>query len=106
MAKSYTYILLCNDNSYYVGSTKNIDLRFWQHSNGIGGEYTSERLPVKLVYVEVFTRIDHAFQREHQLKKWTRKKKEALIKSDEQSLKALSKKIFSEKTNSKKEVPE
>lgn len=94
MANSYTYILKCNDDSYYVGSTKDVGLRFWQHSIGEGSEYTSERLPVHLIYVEIFTRVDHAFNREHQLKRWSRKKKEALIIGNDQSLKALSKKDF------------
>jgi len=94
MANSYVYILLCDDNSYYVGSTKDVGLRFWQHCNNKGAAYTSERLPVQLIYVEVFTRIDHAYTREHQIKKWTRKKKEALISGNIQNLKALSKKCF------------
>ena len=94
MANSFTYILECADHSYYVGSTKNLGFRFWQHCNMEGGEYTSQRLPVKLIYVEIFTRIDRAFEREHQIKKWTRKKKEALINDQTQNLKNLSKKQF------------
>jgi len=94
MANSYVYILKCSDNSYYVGSTKDVGLRFWQHCNGDGAIYTSERLPVHLVYIEIFTRIDYAFEREHQLKKWSRKKKEALISGNEKNLKGLSKKHF------------
>ena len=93
------YILLCNDSSYYVGSTKDVGLRFWQHSNGQGegAEYTLERLPVYLVYVEVFSRIDFAFNREQQIKKWTRKKKQALINGKIQELKTFSKKKFKAK---------
>ncbi|MFT7073453.1 GIY-YIG nuclease family protein [Patiriisocius sp. Uisw_017] len=34
MANAYVYILVCNDNSYYVGSTKDVGMRFWGHSNG------------------------------------------------------------------------
>ncbi len=94
MANSYLYILKCRDNSYYVGSTKDVGLRFWQHFNGEGATYTIKRLPVQLVYVEIFTRIDLAFKREHQIKKWSRKKKEALINSNEKNLKILSKKHF------------
>jgi putative endonuclease len=94
MANSYVYILKCSDDSYYAGSTKDPGLRFWQHSKGDGSSYSSKRLPVQLVYVEIFTRIDHAFKREHQLKKWSRKKKEALINGREQNLKTLSKKHF------------
>lgn len=69
ISNSYRYILKCSDASYYVGSTKDVGLRFWQHFTGKGAIYTSKRLPVQLIYVEIFTRIDHAFEREHQLKK-------------------------------------
>lgn len=94
MANSYTYILLCNDDSYYVGSTKDVGFRFWEHSNGEGGVYTAERLPVHLIYVEVFSRIDYAFKREHQLKKWSSKKKQALVNGEIKELEMLSKKKF------------
>ncbi len=94
MGNSYMYILKCSDDTYYVGSTKDLGFRFWQHLNGEGAEYTKERLPVKLVYVEVFSRIDKAFEREHQLKKWSRKKKEALMKGEITKLKSLAKKKF------------
>ncbi len=80
--KGFTYILLCSDQSYYIGSTKNIDLRVWQHQSGIGASYTKVRLPVSLVYLEEFDRIDEAFYREKQLQGWSRKKKLALINSD------------------------
>lgn len=88
------YILLCNDDSYYVGGTQDVGFCFWQHSNGEGSDYTKERLPIRLIYVEVFDQIEFAFKREHQIKKWSRKKKEALIKGDFEDLKILSKKKF------------
>jgi putative endonuclease len=77
--KGYTYILECADGSYYTGSTKDLELRLWQHQNGEGANHTKKRLPVKLVYVEEFQRIDQAFYREKQIQGWSRKKKEALI---------------------------
>lgn len=52
--KGYLYILQCVDGSYYTGSTTNIELRLWQHQQGEGAEHTAKRLPVKLVYIEVF----------------------------------------------------
>ena len=73
------YILKCSDGSYYTGSTNNLDLRISQHESGNGSNYTKSRLPVELVYVEEFTRIDAAFYREKQVQGWSRKKKEALI---------------------------
>ncbi len=78
--KGYMYILECSDGTYYTGSTKDIDLRLQQHQNGEGAYYTKERLPVKLIYVEKYSRFDHAFRREKQVQGWSRRKKEALIK--------------------------
>ena len=77
--KGYTYILLCSDDSYYTGSTKNLNLRIEQHQNGEGANHTKKRLPVKLIYYEEYNRIDEAFYREKQIQGWSRKKKEALI---------------------------
>jgi len=87
----YTYILKCNDNSYYTGSTNDIDARLWQHQNGKGANYTKKRLPVELVYLEEFDRIDDAFYREKQIQGWGRKKKEALIKGVFEELPELAK---------------
>ena len=84
----HTYILECNDGSYYVGSTKYLTLRMAQHQQGEGSKWTANRLPVRLVYAEAFTRIDFAFRREHQLKKWSRRKKAALITGTEQALRS------------------
>ena len=88
--KNCTYILKCSDGSYYTGSTKDLQRRFKQHQNGEGANHTKNRLPVKLVYVEQFTRIDHAFYREKQIQGWSRKKKEALIEGRENELPQLS----------------
>lgn len=91
----YVYILLCADNSYYVGVTNNIPRRLDEHSNGLDkSRYTFNRQPVNLVYSEMFQYIDKAIAREKQLKGWSRKKKEALINKDLGSLKDLSKKSF------------
>ena len=87
----YTYILKCSDESYYTGSTINLEARIYDHINGRGSNYTSKRLPVVIVYVEEYDRIDAAFGREKQIKKWSRKKKEALINSDFNQLKRLAK---------------
>jgi predicted GIY-YIG superfamily endonuclease len=84
----YMYILECCDGSYYVGSTIDLDLRVLQHQNGEGANYTKSRLPIRLIYFEVFQRIDEAFYREKQVQGWSRKKKEALVKGD---IKLLSK---------------
>jgi len=88
--EGYMYILECVDGSYYTGSTIDIQRRLRQHDNGEGANHTKKRLPLKLVYVEVFSRIDHAFYREKQVQGWTRKKKEALINGSQNRLPDLS----------------
>jgi putative endonuclease len=52
---------------FYTGSTKNLELRLEQHQNGEGANHTKKYLPVKFVYVEIFDRIDNAFNREKQI---------------------------------------
>ena len=79
MSIGYMYILECADGSYYTGSTKDLERRFSEHQNSHGANYTKNRLPVKLVYVEEFSRIDEAFYREKQIQGWSHKKKKALI---------------------------
>ena len=90
MNKSCMYILECSDGSYYTGSTRNIEQRFAQHQSGKGSKYTSTRLPVELVCVEEYERIDEAYAREIQVQGWSRKKKEALINSEYEKLPELS----------------
>jgi putative endonuclease len=91
MSKGYMYILECSDGSYYTGSTRNLEMRLAQHQAGEGANHTQKRLPVKLVYYEVFGRIDEAFYREKQVQRWSRKKKEALIENRSEDLPLLSK---------------
>ena len=94
---AWMYILECCDNSYYVGSTKDLKRRLSQHQDGKGSVYTSGRLPVKLVYCEEYDRVADAFYREKQVQGWTRRKCEALINGTPELLPALAKKIFDKK---------
>ena len=83
----YVYILKCADNSYYTGITNNPERRLKQHNKGSNkNAYTYNRLPVELVYCELFTNFDLAIEWETKIKKWGRLKKEALIKSDWKTL--------------------
>ncbi|WP_218961346.1 GIY-YIG nuclease family protein [Desulfobotulus mexicanus] len=90
MDKGFMYILKCSDGSYYTGSTNNIELRLAQHQAGEGSNHTRKRLPVELLYIEEYQRIDEAFFREKQVQGWSRKKKEALINGAFESLRHLS----------------
>jgi len=85
------YILKCADASYYTGSTIDLIRRLNQHKAGVGANYTSNRLPVELVYVEVYIDIYKAFWRERQIHGWSRAKKEALINNKRHKLPRLAK---------------
>jgi putative endonuclease len=89
-----TYLLLCGDGSYYVGSTRNLEHRMEQHDAGLGGRYTSRRMPVRLVWYRESDRIDEAYALEKKIQNWSRAKREALIEGRLGDLPALSKKRF------------
>ena len=76
------YILLCEDNTYYTGSTIDLDKRLKEHMAGKGANYTSTRLPVQLVYMESYKRVSDAFKREKQIQRWSHEKKQALIEGN------------------------
>jgi predicted GIY-YIG superfamily endonuclease len=76
----YLYILRCNDKSYYIGHTDELEKRFAEHQSGAFECYTSTRRPLKLVYSELFQTRDEAWLAEQKIKGWSRKKKEILIK--------------------------
>lgn len=85
----YMYMLKCVDDSYYTGSTWNLERRLAQHQRGEGARYTAKRLPVELVYCEEYDRVEDAFKREKQVQRWSRKKKAALISGDMNELHRL-----------------
>ena len=83
------YILRCRDDSVYIGSTTDLESRVLKHNDGSASRFTATRRPVTLVYSEPHATCDGALKRERQLKRWTRKKKEALIAGDVALLKQL-----------------
>ncbi len=91
-------MLKCSDGTYYTGVTNDLDLRVIQHNLGIKKEsYTYSRRPVTLVWHEIFNDYNLAFDWETRIKKWSVKKKEALIQGDFELIKKLSKKDFSKR---------
>jgi putative endonuclease len=95
MKKSYVYILKCSDKTYYTGVTSNIPKRLKEHQKGIHkNSYTFKRRPLELVFYAEFTDINIAIEKEKQIKKWSRAKKEALINGEFDSLINLAKKKF------------
>ena len=87
---TWVYILRCSDHSLYVGNTENLDARLRAHNEGRGGSYTARRRPLAVAYHEELPSIEDARRREHQLKRWSRLKKEALVAGAGLELRRLS----------------
>ena len=80
-------MLRCIDGSLYTGFTNNVECRVSQHESGLNPEcYTYHRRPVELVYSADFTDVWQAIAWEKTVKRWSRKKKEALILNDSDEL--------------------
>lgn len=76
---NYTYMLECSDGSLYTGWTNDLEKRLKAHNAGRGAKYTKSRLPVKLVYQEMFETKEEAMRREYAIKQLTREEKLRLI---------------------------
>ncbi len=64
----YVYILYsCKDKKFYTGYTKNLKLRFEEHSKG-KVDSTKNRRPLKLVYYEACLSKEKAIKREKYFK--------------------------------------
>jgi len=86
----WVYILRCADGSYYTGHTDNLEQRIAQHHSGEFGGYTATRKPVTLVFIQECATREEAFRAEQQLKGWSRKKKEAMVRGDWAAVNRLS----------------
>ena len=86
----WVYILQCADGTYYVGHTEDVDARVGLHNAGRAAAWTARRRPVILAYREPHPDEQSARQREAQIKRWTRAKKQALIGGDRRRLHLLS----------------
>lgn len=91
MLSFYVYLLKCKDESFYTGHTDNLEKRISEHHMGTYQGYTASRLPVSLVFAEEFGSREEALEAERKIKKWNRKKKNALAKKGWEGIIALRK---------------
>jgi putative endonuclease len=77
----YVYIVECRDGTYYTGYTPRLRRRIKLHNAGRGARYTRDRRPVKLIWHKRYRYFKNAFLEEKRIKKLTRSKKEALVRS-------------------------
>ena len=75
MNQYFTYILQCSDKTLYCGYTTDLEKRLATHNRGKGAKYTRGRLPVKLLYQEVFASKQEAMSAEALFKKRSRQSK-------------------------------
>ena len=79
----FVYILHCSDGSYYTGHSDNLEKRIHEHQAGaISSCYTFKRRPLQLVFSQDFPTREEALSAEQQIKGWSRKKKEAMMRGD------------------------
>lgn len=63
------YTLKLTQGKYYVGSTNNIDLRYAQHLNGTGAEYTRRYYPIQILNKEFVSESLAGFREDLQVKR-------------------------------------
>ena len=91
----FVYILKCSDETYYTGITSDLKKRLLEHQKGeYSNSYTASRKPVYLVFYSEFKNVEIAIQKEKQIKKWSKAKKEVLINNEFEKLPNLAKKKF------------
>ncbi len=66
----------------YIGMTNNIEIRMYQHKNGIIDGFSKKYGLKKMVYCEFYQYVNDAIKREKQLKNWKRDWKIALIEEE------------------------
>jgi len=79
MSEYFTYIILTSNGKYYVGHTNNLENRVDYHTKGLGANFTAQNKPIRLTWSQKFSTEIEAIKREHQIKGWSRSKKERLI---------------------------
>ena len=80
----FVYILRTSSNTLYIGQTNNLEKRLKEHKkkSSKSAKYIRYFSGFNLVYSEDYSTRKEAMQREAQLKKLPKAKKETLIKGD------------------------
>ena len=76
----YVYLLTnWNNKVMYVGVTNNLERRVYEHKSKLVEGFTEKYNVFKLVYFEETCDAMSALEREKEIKKWRREKKDALV---------------------------
>ncbi len=93
----YVYMITNPDKTVlYTGVTNDLRRRLFEHQENKGKTTTfaGKYYCYNLVYFEHFQDIEHAIEREKQIKNWNRKKKEHLIEINNPNWGFLNDEIF------------
>ena len=76
----YVYFLTNKTNAVlYIGVTNDIRRRIYEHQSDLVDGFTKRYQAHKFVHVEEYSNASDAIEREKQLKRWVRAKKNSLI---------------------------
>lgn len=76
----FVYMIKNADDKLYVGITNDLDKRLRYHNTGQGAVFTKNSNNFVIEFYEKYDTLAQARNREIQIKKWRRDKKELLIK--------------------------
>jgi predicted GIY-YIG superfamily endonuclease len=99
----WAYMLHCRGGYFYTGHTDNLERRVAEHEAGVIIGFTSDHLPVKLVWSEEFVSRIEALEAEKRIKGWSRAKKMALLRGDWAKISTLAKSKNSPSTATRRE---
>ncbi len=78
----FVYVVECTDGTYYTGYTSDLVRRIGEHNHGKrGAKYLRGKTPVELVYAKEYRNYRNAVKAEWDMKKRTRREKEAIIRA-------------------------
>ena len=78
----YVYIMTSPSGTLYTGMTNDLKRRVYQHKHKLIPGFTAKYNVTRLVHYEETSDVKSAIAREKQIKGWVRRKKIALIESE------------------------
>lgn len=78
----FVYVLECDNGSYYIGQTENLEKRWQEHISGRGAKWTKFHKPIRIIHYEELNSREESIKRESDLKtgfgrKWIKREIEA-----------------------------
>jgi putative endonuclease len=86
----FVYIIASRSRTIYIGITRDLRRRVWEHQAGTFPGFTRTYRCHRLVWFETYFTVTRAIDREKQLKRWSRTKKINLIEQENELWEDLS----------------